>query len=309
VTGPGTQSCGPPPTRQPQREAVLVPWIRSFKIAEDESPRPQDRLYFGFNYFDNVDASVLRREDASIHALDVYRETFGLEKTFLDGAASIGLRLPLNTLDDESITPGLAGTNTDIGDLSVIFKYAFWQDRGTGDLLSIGLAATFPTGPDAFAGAPAIASLHETTLEPFFGYIFNFDNLFVHGFSSIDIPTDSNDVTMFYNDIGVGYYLLHDRSGDRLLTAVVPTFEVHVNTPLNHEGAFRVNDLAATPDVVDLTLGLTLEFNGRSTLGFGVVAPVTGPRPFDVEAVVQLNWRFGPGASRTPAAAGTFLGN
>jgi hypothetical protein len=42
-------------------EGVIVPSIRGFKIGEDQSPRPEDRVYFGFNYYDEVNKAVNRR--------------------------------------------------------------------------------------------------------------------------------------------------------------------------------------------------------------------------------------------------------
>jgi hypothetical protein len=273
--------------------AVLVPSVRGFKISDDESPKPQDRVYVDFNYYDDLNDAVNRRLGVDLHNVRVYRETFGLEKTFLDGDASIGLRLPLNTLSADSGIPVLGGSSTDVGDLTVIFKGTLWENRNTGDLFSAGLAVTAPTGPDSFAGANFITSFHNTTLQPFLGYIWNSGDVYLHGFTAIDIPTDSNDVTILYNDVGIGYYLYRNGGCGRMLTAVVPTFEVHVNTPLNHRGAFRLNDPAGTPDVVDLTTGTIFELNRRSTLAVGIVTPVTGPKPFNVEALVQFNLNFG----------------
>ena len=66
-----------------------------------------------------------------------------------------------------------------------------------------------------------------------------------------------------------------------------------MNTPLNHRGAFNVDDLVGTADFVDLTTGITFEINHRSSLALAVVAPVTGPKPFDVEALLEFNYRFG----------------
>src|SRR5262249_53147587 len=109
---------------------------------------------------------------------------FGGEKTFLDGDASIELRLPLNTLSADSGS-GLGGTNTDIGDLTIVGKYAFWRDRQSGDLLSAGLAVTAPTGPDNFANSH-IQTFHSTLLQPFVGYIWNLDKWFVQGFTAIE---------------------------------------------------------------------------------------------------------------------------
>ena len=55
-------------------------------------------------------------------------------------------------------------------------------------------------------------SIPTTSLQPFIGYIFNFDRWFLQGFTGSNIPTDSQVVTMYYNDVGVGYYLF--RSND-----------------------------------------------------------------------------------------------
>jgi hypothetical protein len=282
-----------PPLPGTTKAGILVPSIRSFKIAEDEAPAPQDRLYFGFNYWDDVNKSVDRRFGGDFKSLSVNRETFGVEKTFLQNDASIGLRLPINTLSADSDFPGLGGTSTDVGDLSIILKFALWYNHHTGDVFSAGLAVTVPTGPDAFAGFENIRSLHETTLQPFIGYRYGVGNFFIHGFSSIDIPTDSRDVTIWFNDVGVGYYLYRNQGSDALVSALVPTFEVHFNDPLNHRGAFNFNDIAGTADTIDLTLGATCVFNRRASLAAAFNAPVTGPRPYDWEFLLQFNWRFG----------------
>jgi hypothetical protein len=297
----------PKPAPQP-RSAIIVPSVRSFKISDNESPQPRDRAFLDFNYYDNVGAAVDRRLGIDLREIAVYRETFGLEKTFLDGAASVGLRLPLNTLSAESSTAGLGGTDTDIGDLTAILKYALWQDSDAGTLFAIGLAVTAPTGPGHFAGS-AIPTMHDTILQPFVGYVWSADRWFVHGFTGIDVPTEIRDVTTLFNSVGVGYIFPRASSEDRLLKAVVPTLEVHISDPLNHRGAFRVDDPAGTADVVDLTMATTFELGRRSNLSVGIVTPVTGPKPFDVEALVQFNWFFGAGGrSRYVASAANVLG-
>jgi hypothetical protein len=278
-----------------------------FKIADNESPVPQDRVFFTYNYYNNVNGRFDAATMAPIGRVDVHQEVFGFEKTFFDKNASVELRLPLNTLDAMGgSVPGAGGTFTDVGDLSVVFKGVLLQNQETGNLLSGGLAITVPTGPSNFAGvepigpgfgttpgiigAPPTTFAHNTLLQPWLGYLFTRGDFYLHGFSSVDIPTESNDVTFMFNDVGVGYYLLRDRSSDRTLTAVVPTVELHVNTPLNHRGS--LNGPLGTPDWVDFTGGVTLEFFRRSTLAIGASVPVTGAKPYDVQGIVQLNVRF-----------------
>ena len=58
------------------------------KISEEQSPMPRDRVFFNYNYFNNA------RSDCP----NVAGRVFGFEKTFLDGAASVELRLPFTKL-------------------------------------------------------------------------------------------------------------------------------------------------------------------------------------------------------------------
>ena len=299
----------PPPqgsSSQP-RGGGLAPSVRTFKITDDESPQPRDRVFIDFNYYDNVGAAVDRRLGIDLHGVAIYREMFGLEKTFFNNSASIGLRLPLNTLSADSSTAGLGGTDTDVGDLTAILKYALWQDNSK--VFSAGLAVTAPTGPGHFAGS-TVPIVHDTILQPFVGYLWASDRWFVHGFSGLEIPTEIRDVTVLFNSVGVGYIFSRASQEDRLLKAIVPTFEVHVTDPLNHRGAFRVNDPVGASDVVDLTMATTFELGQRSALSIGIVTPVTGPKPFDVEALVQFNWFFGArGRNRYVASGANVIGD
>jgi hypothetical protein len=288
----------PPGLPNPGARSLLAPSVRGFKIAENQSPIPQDRIYYNFNYFEDVNARLNQSLGAPITDLKVYRHVFGLEKTIFGGGSSLGVRLPLNTLYAADRNPPVrtGGNSTSLGDLTVFGKMAVRQNPRTGSLLSVGLAVTPPTGPDRFAGAEFFGGLrpvHTTTIQPFVGYYLNFGKLFLHGFSALDVPVNFLDVTILYNDIGLGYYLLRAPCPDRFLTAIVPTVEAHVNTPLNHRGEYDPSDPSGTPDILNITSGINFEFRRNTVLTFGVVTPVTGPRPFDFETALLLNIRFG----------------
>lgn len=251
-----------------------------FKISENESPRPLDRVFITYNYFNNVVAgdpvANVINNDVAVH-----RETIGFEKTFLDRNASFGMRLPFVQF--------LNGTGRDgIGDLTLIGKYALINDRTNGNILSTGLALTVPTGVNPYADIGL--DTNSVLLQPYVGYIFNANRWYLHGFSSIVAPTDARDATLMFNDVGVGYWLY--RSGAAtFLTAVVPTLEAHVTTPFNHRGLDNPGPIGV-PDIVSLTGGATFLFNGRSSLGAAVGVPVTGPRPYSFETLLQFNWLF-----------------
>jgi hypothetical protein len=267
---------------------VVLPSTRGFKIADNESPEPRDRVYFSFNYFDNLFGPANRAVGSGLHNLRVYRESFGLEKTCLDGAVSVGLRLPLNSLSADPGTTAVPGSATDVGDLSVILKSVLWHSPDNARLVSGGLAVTAPTGPDSFA-ADGLRTLHETTLQPFVGFLCTRGDFYFQGFTALDVPTDAHDVTLLFNDVGVGYFLYRADACDCILTTVAPTLEVHVLTPLNHRGGF---DPAHTPDLVDCTAGVNFELAHKTRLAVGVATPLTGPRPYDFEVLVQLRCRF-----------------
>ena len=229
--------------------------------------------------------------------MQLFRELFGAEKTFLDGDASLGIRLPLNTLTTKSGVPGLGGTTTALGNMTVFGKYVLWRSENLTDLISGGLAVTVPNGPRTFAGSPAAAGFQDAQIQPFVGYIFNRGDFFVQGFEAIDVPTDPHDVTMLYSDIGIGYYVYRADRSDAFVQAITPIFETHVNTPLNHRGALVLSDPAGTADIVDLTFGVNFLLRDRSLLSIGFVDPVTGPRPFNYEWIVSLNWYYGRSAA------------
>jgi len=233
----------------------------------------------------------------------VYRQVYGFEKTIFDQWASIGLTVPINTLNIQSSRglPALGGTSSAFGNINVFTKFILWQNQ-VGSLISAGLAIDTPTGPNSFAGFPTILGKNVTDIQPFLGYIFtNGGDWFVQGFGSIAVPTDSALPTMMFLDAAVGYYVYRNNTPGRFLTAIVPTFETHVNIPLNHS-SLNFNDTYGTPTVVDLTFGLNTEFYKRGVLTLGYALPVTGPAPFSGEFILQLNWRFGGGRQRPPTS-------
>ncbi|SIN77718.1 hypothetical protein SAMN05444166_0785 [Singulisphaera sp. GP187] len=290
---PGQPPTPPSPFARTAQSAALVPWARGFKIADNQSPMPQDRVFYSFNYFNNMNGDVNRRLGSPISDMQVYRQLLGIEKTFWKGNASVGVRLPIDTLWTNSAVPSLRNNSTSVGDLTVFTKFLLYDNPVVGNLLSGGLAVTAPTGPSSFAGSSAAPGFRNTQIQPFLGYILRRGDFYLQGFSAIDIPTDSRDVTMWYNDLAVGYFVYQSADPSAFLSAVVPTFEVHLNDPLNHRGALRPNDPAGTPDVLDLTFGTSFILRKRLVATVGCSFPVTGPRPFDVEAVALLNFYYG----------------
>lgn len=249
-----------------------------YKIAENESPAPMDRAYVTYNYYYDVG-----QIGTTGVRTDVHRETLGLEKTILDGAASVGVRLPFfQVLGDDAFQ------QSGIGDLSFIFKYGVYDNTENGLLASVGLAVTVPTGKDF---TPAFQpNVHPVLLQPFVGGIYRTDRFFVQGFSSLLVPTDSQDVTVFFNDLGAGYYIYRTYDTSRFINYIAPIVEGHLSTPLNNRGS--LNQPFGGIDIFSITTGASVGIGPRAFLNIGANVPLTGPQPYGVEALVQLNWRF-----------------
>jgi hypothetical protein len=296
----------PPPTPprppSPRKASQFTAAVRGLKIAENQSPRPQDRVFFTFDYFTNVNGPLNQRLGAPVNDIRVYRYIFGLEKTFDDGNGSIGVRLPLDQLTSNPVTRAkfkqIGGTSTALDDMDIYAKYILKQDPQTGSLISVGLAITPTTGGGSFAGANYIQYINTTLFQPFVGYLWSRENFYLQGFSAFEFPVNPSQVTEMYNDVGMGYFLLRSSDPGRFLTAVAPTFEVHVNSPLNHHGFDNPNEVAGTAASVNLTYGVSFEFYRNALFTVGYVSPVTGPRPFDYEILALFNFRFGRSARR-----------
>jgi hypothetical protein len=260
-------------------QEILESTRSGYKIAEGESPQPQDRVFFDYNLYGSALTGINSLGDVTKG--DINREMFGFEKTFLDGDASIGLRAPL--LQEHAIEEGF-GQN-DFGDMTLVTKFAPFYDHTTGNLVSFGLCVTAPTGPGLVT---TDFTLNDWLLQPWTGFVWNSDRWYLEGFSSVAVPTDSRDVTLLFNDLSVGYRLYRGPI-DSLFSGVIPLVEVHVTTPLDHRGP---NQLITEPDMVDMTFGAHLELYGRTYLTLGVNTPVTGPRLYGIEGIAQFTLRF-----------------
>lgn len=267
--------------RKPLQRLAAIPIATrgTYKIADNESPRPVDRVFVNYNYFNDVFSSI----NPGVPRFDLHRETIGFEKTLLGGDASVGLRLPFLHLT------GIEGIEQSVvGDLTLVTKYAFINNRATGNLLSAGLCVTIPTGEDdAVLGDLDLQTVY---LQPWAGFIYNLDRAFVQFFTALVVPTNSEDVTQLFNDIGFGYWLYRSSDPSSCINAIVPTCEFHVNTPLNNRGS--QSRPIGFLDSVNVTGGVSWLLKRRVYLGTAVAFPLTGPNPFDIEALASLNFRF-----------------
>jgi hypothetical protein len=283
--------------------------MTSIKVSEGESPMPLDRVFYRFNFYSNLDPWRYQSVSQPFKRVNLYANVFGFEKKFGDWF-SFGFRLPIDGVQALSRgtyyvrlpipgrpvvpRPAPPSYNSAIfGNVNAIFKFKLVEDVNAGYLVSTGAALSFPTATNVTIDpGPSTAA----TIQPFLGYLYTRDRFFAQGFTSMTMPLVSVQSMLLFQDLGVGLWAFHDESQTAFLTGIAPTFEVHLNVPL--QGSDRVAPVFQRAGYFpfhtqfNLTFGATLEFFRRATLGLGFVVPTVGPPPFDYEFLAQLNVRF-----------------
>src|SRR5207253_2981724 len=116
-----------------------------YKVSDNDSPRPTDRVYYSYAEFSDVN----RSSNTDLPPINVQRHVAGLEKTLLGGWASVGMRFPIVITDG---APEIA--TRQFADMTIIAKVALWDDRRRCRFGSSGIAVTVPTGPSEMFISP-----------------------------------------------------------------------------------------------------------------------------------------------------------
>ena len=299
---------------------------RPGKISEDTSPIPTDRVFADFNHFN----SAALTSDGRV--IDVNRYTFGVEKTFFDGACSIEIRAPIvsGLAANESVPVGdNDNEGTVLGDVSIIPKWLF--AKADTWAASVGVSISLPTAPDV---SNTVASAEITRikdeslhLEPFVGLLLA-PNSRLFSISYIQLDFDANgspvtsqlvdganvspavydgrlrDPTLLYVDVSVGYWLFDARDESRgswalggYVSGIAPIVELHYTTSLqafsNHVST--ITSAFAGEDILDMTGGLAFQLGPMSNLTLAACAPLlTSQRDkeFDSELIVEFDRHF-----------------
>lgn len=247
-------------------------------ITDNDNPRPADRVYFGYNYYDRLGASL----NPGVGGSNLNREMIGFESMFLGGDASFGMRLPV------AQQYGPAGLSTQaIGDLTLLSKFVLLGDRRTGDLWSAGFALTTPTGGGSFVMADGTTTPHSWLFQPWTGFVWIAGRGYAQGIASLVAPTDRRDPTLLNNSLAFGYQAYRSTSQGGL-TGITPAMEVHVRTPLNHRSP---TGMVYVPDQVSVTATVHVR-TSRLVFSPAINVPLTGPKPWALEALAFLNVAF-----------------
>ncbi|WP_145032093.1 hypothetical protein [Caulifigura coniformis] len=328
--GPGTTI-----SSVPSGGVVAIPRGNSvglMKFAENASVIPRDRFYVNYSYFDDV--SLIPG------GLDVRRLTPGVEKTLLDGALSLELRVPMATTLN-STTPfdttnllvsGYDTTSYELGNLTGFFKALLFQNEVWA--VSTGLGIALPTADDLRVvsddGARTTLDLiknESVHLLPFIGGVFTpTERLFFQGVIQVDAATRGNSVytaddslalvregrlddpNYLFVSLSGGYWIYQASDPSSLISRIALISELHSNNTLGRTDAIAGDNANISNRVNIQTLnavfGSNVLIDENKSLMLGYVAPIGGgsDRAFDGEFRVMFNWYFGPLSTRASRA-------
>jgi hypothetical protein len=289
---------------------------RSFKVSENNKPLPMDRVYFNYNGFQNAIQSLRIAPGAIPSQTDsnVDLFTLGFEKTFLDGTASIDIRMPFVSSFDATM-PGLNVGNGNVGDLSLFYKDLLYAD----DMVSMaaGLGLGLPTGDDAEFQSftdTAVVKNDAVHLMPFFGtMIVPNEAWFVQAFVELDFAASGNEVqsrfgsfgqyteqNLFHADFTFGRWL-YDNPDAYYVEGIAAIVELHYTTTVNDTDLVQfpsdgvsgfMGNFNNRVDFLNLTGGIHFQIGPLSNLRIGCVVPLRSEaenRQFDSEIQVQFN--------------------
>lgn len=286
-------------------EFPLAGGYRSYKITENNNPRPEDRVFFNYNYYSNALQSLATRSDLSGF-------TFGAEKTFCGGCASVELRLPFAV----GLNADQTGTNllgTEFGDVTLWFKSIIAQNcRNT---LSSGLGIGLPTARSAILpysiGTNTVFRNESVHLMPFVAWLYEPNcSWFVQNWAQLVFDTSGYgtstpgrpaervyDQNLLYLDSKIGRWVYRNPCA-RFVSGIAPTIELHYTATITDSPIFEGRrTLPLRSDVLDLTAGVQFQLGRCCDLAVAAAVPLTGTtapynRAFDAEIILQFNCRF-----------------
>lgn len=296
--------------------------ISQYKISEENSPLPRDRVFFNYNYFNSVVGPAGYG--------DVQRFVPGFERAFNDNRTSAEVRLPFagtfdsNQVLDESLLM-TGGSAAELGNLSFALKQLLLETEA--GAVSGGVSVELPTADDTVIQNRALyvrRSGEAVTVAPYLGLLMTpTDRTFIQGFGQVAFDTTGESVlvedrysgasatgrlqesAVLYASVQGGVWLYQaDAVADATLTGVAGVLELHFNEMLQSADYFSSNvggvplsfgSEGSRANVVNLTTGLTAQLYRRTNLTMSVVVPTSADRQFDSELHIGLNHYFGPG--------------
>jgi hypothetical protein len=290
--------------------------VGRYKTSELNSPLPRDRFIFNYNYFNDPIATG---------GLAVNRYTPGIEKTFLDGNASLQILMPFaSTLGSDVSFDQAAGNfrNVELGDLALTLKLLLFRNENWA--FATGATLSVPTADDGridlLPGVPFFRFQNQSYhLQPYLAALYTpTDRLFTQVWLQTDFDLNGNDVqanldltglrsigryndaALLFLDMQIGYWLYLSQQQDALLRGVAPFLELHYNSTMGTNDSIAAGQLnlvstGGALDILNISFGSNFQFGTRSTVQAGLVMPLKGgfDKPFEYEIGVRAQYLFG----------------
>jgi hypothetical protein len=312
---------------------VQVPYATrgAFKIAENESPRPETRFYVNYNYFGTprldvvginsfeqrfpnaadptVAGPVAPVTDTRFRNFEIHRQTFGLEVTCLDGRGSVGLRLPLiqtNVDVESSVDTAAASALNGAPTTGVAGVLSGFDNSIVGDLTIVTkyvLLADECTGAilsgglvlTVPTGPGAVAGdgskIHGTLFQGYLGFLSDCCEDFFVHGFSSVVVSTDRREATFMFN-DIGLgYYMFRGDPACCVSGLIPTVELHSNNPLDKRRGGPDQPFRFSDSLVVIG-GLHILSYDCATLTVGAGSPVIGPKPYAWEFVAQLNFCF-----------------
>ena len=309
----------------------LVVQNHAYKISENNSVLPQDRVGFNFNAMQDVYNGISDR----LVSDNIYEYRFFLEETFMDGRLSFELMVPFYSTSSYSPDP-LVSVNrgpaieNEFGDIAFGLKALVHETHSSA--CSIGLRVEVPTGAEvkadpALNGAGYIASLDDDVwnFTPYLGYFaMPTERTYLQAFTGyrltstsvdeIENPLSIREQSYFTADLALGCWLYRN-SDASFLTSVIPSIELHYTGAWDTESANRPglgpantisNLIYGHSDRLSLTAGCSAVTKSSWEAGLGVAVPlrtndanfsgftVPSDRAYDWSLLARITYHFGP---------------
>ena len=275
------------------------------KQAMGGSPLTRDKVFFHYDYFDNV---------ALGPGVNVSRFTPGFETLLFDDATSIEFRAPFaTTLDSDFNINGLTNTSeVEFGDITLALKRVLAQ--GDDWLVSAGLQVSLPTADDlkysvtdgTRTGEFLRLENESVHLMPFLGAVVTpSSRSFLQSFVQVDFDSRGrpvltnanalnggslqnsgrlNDATFFYVDINAGYWLKQaPEDSTDMVTGIASMVELNYNVSISDSDQVNFSPLGLIGQFgrevsfMNATVGCVFELHHTANVTVGLLR-ATGRR-------------------------------
>jgi len=281
---------------------------RRVKLSDQFSPFPENRIFYTYHHFGNPALDSVGND------VDVNRNTFGIERAFHNGNASIEIRIPVvsgvgknqDVLGEE----GIGQRSSQLGNIAFSSKFLMFRDEFKS--FTLGLGGLLPTAPNGSVSADTqkIFEIHNQSISLLPYYAINLnpdDRTWLTFFSQADFILNGDRVSSFIDDDGFStldpftsekynqqHLLAFDLSLGRWIyrnpTATffrgfAPFFELHYTTTLNdtdeviagspfESDGDRLLNVANRLDILDTSVGFRAQFGSELFLTASFVAPL-----------------------------------